>query len=141
LVAAEPNWLSERATDLQAGLELLDQTGSLAVLSDDDLLEFALLAEGVFDQAHGLWREHVRGFPSFVWFGISTLSGLGGLLLLEPTIASLLVAVGGAAGAAKAIYDRGAHLVREQRYLGLYWRANRYREALAAELVRRGIRF
>ena len=72
---------------------------------------------------------------------ISVASGLGGLLLLEPTTISLVLTIGGALGAGKSLYDRGAHLMRVQKLLSDYWEASLHHDALAAELTRRGIRF
>lgn len=140
-MAKEPDWLTEAAETVEADLDRLENLGGLTDLSDYDLLELARTIADTLKRAYDLCKEHERRFPSFVWFGISTLSGLGGIFLLEPTTASLLVTIGGVAGAAKSIFDRGLHLVREQRFLGLYWRADRLRNAIAAELIRRGVRF
>lgn len=44
-------------------------------------------------------------------------------------------------GATKSVYDKGIHLVEQPAVLALYWRAHRQKDALAGELIRRGIRF
>ena len=55
--------------------------------------------------------------------------------------ASLLVTIGGAMGAAKSVYDKSVPLAAQQAVLAFYWRAHRQKDAIAAELTRRGIRF
>ena len=135
------NWLEQRSAVVRDRLDHFERQGSLALLPDPELLRLAVATRETVDEAYEICKEHERHFPSTAWFGISTLSGLGGLLFLEPTTGSMIIAIGGALGAAKSIYDRSAHLVREQRYLGRYWRADGHRRALAAEMTRRGIPF
>jgi hypothetical protein len=135
------SWLEQRSAVVRNRLDHFERQGNLALLPDPELLRLAVATKGTVDEAYKICKEHERHFPSTAWFAISTLSGLGGLLLLEPTTGSMIITIGGALGAAKSIYDRGAHLVREQGYLGLYWRADSHRRTLAAEMTRRGIRF
>ena len=54
-------------------------------------------------------------------------------------IGSIIITAGGVAGAAKSLYDRGRHLIAEQKYLGLYWSVATRKDALKVELTRRGI--
>ena len=137
--------LRHRAAALGHQLDRIDERGDLSLFSIDDL-------EGAIDEvnrnlqeAYTLYLVHDEQAPSWIWFGISASSGFGGLFLLEPmtavATASLIVTIGGAMGAAKSVYDKGVHLVEQQAVLAFYWRAHRQKDAIAAELTRRGIRF
>jgi len=137
----DPNWLEQRSAVVRDRLVHFELQGDLALLVEAVLLRLAVATRETLKEAYEICREHERNFPSTAWFAISTLSGLGGLLLLEPTTGSMIITIGGALGAAKSIYDRSAHLVREQGYLGLYWRADGHRRAIAAEMTRRGVQF
>lgn len=140
-MARDRSWLEREADKVLEKLERFESQGDLTRLSEGELLELAKLCKQNLADAFELWEEHQRHYPSSVWFGISVVSGYGGLFLVEPVTASVIITIGGALGATKSIYDRGAHLIREQRYLDLYWRASRHRDAVAVELTRRGIRF
>ena len=140
-MARERTWIEARAAAHAIKLDRFEDSGDLTAVSTEQLADLIELAAESLAEAHEICSEHARRYPSIVWFFVSTGSGLGGLLLLEPTAGSLIITIGGALGAAKSLYDRGAHLLREQRYLSMYWRASRHESALASELTRRGIRF
>ena len=105
------------------------------------LAELCEIAAKNLREAFQICEEHEGNYPSPIAFWVSVVSGFGGLLILEPTFASIVMTIGGALGAGISIYQRGEHLMREQGYLGLYWRADMHRSALAVELMRRGIRY
>lgn len=121
-------------------LDVFDQSGDLAQLSEFRLLELTRLLARAHDLSCEILREHERNCPSTITFALSFLSGVGGLILVEPTTASVVVVAGGVLAAAKSVYDRGAHLFAEQRHLALFWDVSLRREALKIELIRRGIR-
>jgi hypothetical protein len=121
-------------------LEEFDRAGDLTALAPAQLLHLTTLIADAHEICRDILQEHERNSPSTAWFAISTVSGFGGLVLLEPTLGAIVITLGGIAGAAKSLYDYGAHLVVEQRYLDLYWRTEARKDALKIELIRRGIR-
>lgn len=133
-------WIVERAERVRDRLDEFDRAGDLTDLRVIELIDLIDLIADAHELCAAILEEHKRNFPSTFWFAGSFLSGLGGLAFIEPTLGSIIITVGGAAGAAKSLYDRGAHLITEQNYLGLYWSVAIRRDALKIELTRRGIR-
>jgi hypothetical protein len=124
--------LDNRLSDVETRQQLAEASPTeLAARLD----EVADLHEEVYD----LFLDHAATRPSSVWLILAVISGLGGLYLLDWTWASMVVSVGGAAGALKAIADLGGHLKREQTILGAYWRVDRLKVALVREMANRDI--
>jgi len=127
--------------EVEGYLEEFDREGNLAQVGDERLLELTELLEKAWSLCHQIITEHELNFPSTLWFFVTTLPAFGGLLLLEPTILSIFITVGGLAGAGKALFDRGHYFYYEQKLLGPFWGVKIRKDALQAEMTRRGIRF
>ncbi|AXS41915.1 hypothetical protein D1F64_20265 [Breoghania sp. L-A4] len=140
-MARSPDPLDQEATRIGRRLDRFEAHGDLAQLPTAALLDQVLATRKTLNEANQLCVRHDQAMPSAIWFFVSVGSGFGSLFFMEPTLASVAITAGGVAGAFKSLYDRGRHLLIEQRYLGLYWRANAHREALAVEMHRRGIRY
>lgn len=134
-------WIVERAEGVRDRLNEFDRAGDLTGLTLSELRDQIKLIADAHKLCAEILEEHKRNFPSTFWFAVAFLTGLGGLAYFEPTLGPIIVTVGGMAGAAKSLYDRGAHLIAEQKYLGLYWSVATRKDALRVELTRRGIRY
>ncbi|MCH8197605.1 MAG: hypothetical protein IH904_05940 [Proteobacteria bacterium] len=133
-------WIVERAERVRDRLDEFDRAGDLTGLTPSELRDQVKLIKEADVLCAAILEEHERNFPSTLWFAVAFLSGLGGLAYFEPTLGPIIITVGGIAGAAKSLYDRGAHLIAEQKYLGLYGSVVDRKDALRVELTRRAIR-
>ena len=134
-------WIEQRAGTVRARLSQFDGHGDLALLTLEALLELVEFLDLANKDCLDIVDEFERQKPSAFWFWINAASGFGGLALLDPTLISLILTIGGALGGGKSLFDRAAYLATEQRYLGLYWGVQHRKNALGAELTRRGIRW
>ena len=132
-------WLDRRAEEITRALQEFDDSGDLTALEPERLLDLARLLDGANRSCWETLQEHERQAPSAFWFHLSVWTGVGGIALLEPSLISIIITVGGLLGSGKSIYDRGAHLVAEQRYLQLFWAVELRKDRLKSALARRGI--
>jgi hypothetical protein len=132
-------WLEARADELLAKINRFDASGPLTALSNSQLLQLIVLIEGANEDCMDLLQEHHHHAPSMLEFSVGAFSGLGGLALLDPSMLSLLVTSAGVLATAIATYNRGHHLLAEQRYLGVFWDIEHRRHLLQSEMARRGI--
>lgn len=132
-------WIEQRVKNVRAQLSRFDGYGDLRLLSSGGLLELANLLDRANQECLDIVDEFERRKPSEFWFWINTVGGFVGLALMDPTLISVALTIGGALGAGKSVYDRAAYLITEQRYLDLYWAVQHRKNALGSELTRRGL--
>jgi hypothetical protein len=132
-------WIEQRTETVRARIAEFDAHGNLTPLAPTILMELAELLDQANNDCLSIVDEFETQRPSASWFWINAISGYGGLALIDPTFISAAIAIGGALGASKSLYDRARFLVLEQRYLSLYWDVQLRKSALGSELIRRGI--
>ena len=133
------SWIAQRAEAVLSKLSQFDACGDLTQLSPAALAELVDILVVANKDCLEILDEHERQEPSAFWFWLSVVGGLGGIALMDPTLVSVILTAGGLLGGVKAVYDKGAYLLEEQRYLGLYWDVAHRKDALGSELTRRGI--
>jgi hypothetical protein len=132
-------WLGRRAEEITRALQEFDDRGDLMAVEPESLLDLAQLLDGANRTCWEILEEHEGQAPSAFWFHLSVWTGVGGIALVDPNLISIIITVGGLLGSIKSIYDRGAHLVTEQRYLRLFWAVELRKDKLKSTLARRGI--